>query len=152
VYVLVPINDKVNFEINNINFINFGSTERSLSPIKLFFQILELRKILISLSIKKDDIIFSYSPKLILLNSLSIIGIPCITIPVFIGLGSLYINRRYFILKIIFGYLIQFNKSIKKIIALNPADIAILKKNINNKPILLLKGEGIDINFYKYKV
>jgi glycosyltransferase involved in cell wall biosynthesis len=149
VFVLAPFDTPFQLK-NNVTFLEFGSTTRSLSFFDLFNQISSLKKLTKKNSINNNVTIFPYSPKIILLTLLSTFNKNCNIFPFFIGIGSLFLKKRYFFIRLLLGFLIDNYYSVKFVVCLNKSDLHVLRLYIKKKKIIVMRGEGIDSNHYNF--
>jgi glycosyltransferase involved in cell wall biosynthesis len=149
VFVLAPFDTKL-ISIKNVEFINFGDSERSLYISRFLKSIFTLRNFLCSIGDRNDLYIFSYSPKIIIISLIGTLRIKCSLHTFFIGLGSLFIHNKYLPVRFLLGFLINFSNSLKAAICLNRSDLFELSRYIKAKPIILMSGEGISTNNFKF--
>lgn len=149
VAVLAPL-DKSCAEIQNVSFVEFGSNHRSLSVFDLIHQAITLNRILKKEQIDEDVCIFAYSPKMILISILATFGLRCKVFPYFIGLGALFLKRRYSVIRIVLGRIIDLSVSVKGVVCLNNSDVHVLASHIKKKKILLMRGEGLDSSQFRF--
>jgi len=149
VVVIAPFDCQFN-QKQNISYINFGSSDRSISLFQTLNQVIRLRGIFKSNSLEEDLFIFAYSPKVILLTLLASLGLRCNLFTFFIGLGALFLNKKLFLIRQLFFFLFRVNKNIRKIICLNKADFNKVSKHLKYLPCYLMRGEGLNSNFYSF--
>jgi len=148
VFVLAPFDTDL-VKIKNVHFINLDSMRNSFSPTNFISNVIKLRGFIKKLN-KSNLFIFSYSPFVILISLLAIFRIRCSFYPFFIGLGELFLYKRYKFIRQFLGYIIDFSPSLKKVICLNAADKIVLSKYIKSKSIIILDGEGLSPESYKF--
>jgi glycosyltransferase involved in cell wall biosynthesis len=149
VAVLAPL-DKSCAEIQNVSYIDFGSADRSLSIFDLIHQVIILNRILKKEQIGTDVCIFVYSSKMILISILASFGLRCKVFPYFIGLGALFLKRRYFVVRVLLGRIIDLCGSVEGVVCLNNSDVHVLADYIKKKRIILMRGEGLDSSQFRF--
>ena len=149
IYIVAPFDCEFENK-KNIFYIDFKINTRSNSIKGIYDNILKINKLVLDISKNDTDIIIiPYSPILIMISLIALCNQKINIIPFYSGLGSLYLHKRYFLFRKILSYLINNNIYCKQIICLNLNDKELLSKSINKK-ILLLKGEGVDENIFKF--
>ena len=149
VVVLAPL-DISCAEIQNVSYVDFGSTNRSLSVFDLIHQVISLNRILKKEQFGADDCIFAYSSKMSLISILASFGLRYKVFPYFIGLGALFLKRQYFVIRILLGRIIDHCGSVKGVVCLNNSDVHVLASYIKKKKIILMRGEGLDSSQFRF--
>ena len=131
------------------------------SSINFFKEIIGFFQLVKSIKEYKPDIIHCASPKGIFLGGLvsKYLGIKCLVI-FNSGMGYLFSNKINIIFKFIKSTYIFLLKNIimkhlnKKIVVENKNDYFFLKRkfNFNSKEIKLIKGAGVNLKKYKFKI
>jgi glycosyltransferase involved in cell wall biosynthesis len=149
--ILAP-NDYNFFAYQNVEYLIYGKLGRTSTMYDLLKYTFLLRGIVLKAQVQKNDVtyLFAYSPKMILISTLATMGTRCIFFPFFIGLGSLFLNKKYLFVQKIMGFLIRVNRSIPSVICLNSSDKLVLTSLIKKKDIKVLKGEGLPERRYQF--
>lgn len=148
VYVFTPKDTDYCFD-NNIKYIEFGNINRKISVFSFLSSVIMLRKLLLSNNFLPNSHILAYSPLIILIAVFSNFGLKIKLNIFFIGLGSLFINKKYYVLRFLFTFILRISKNLNNIICLNNSDAKIISNYIGINNIKILNGEGINVDFYK---
>jgi glycosyltransferase involved in cell wall biosynthesis len=149
IHILAPYDAKY-IDYQNVEFFAYGDSGRATTLYGLLSNVIQLRKKLNVVRESDQIYLFAYSPKIILISTLATLGTRCIFVPFFIGLGTLFIKKKYFLIKNLLGLLINLNKCCSVVVCLNTSDKVILSRLLKNKKIRVLKGEGLPDNQYRF--